>query len=89
MNCRPNQVKKIIVLIAGAPDIGITKNCLSWFLNHGDIWKIVIRNIACNQAKLETFSGKLKYENNCSSHYLYVTSFSLVKIQQEAAEVDR
>ena len=48
MNCRPNQVKKIIVLIAGAPDIGITKNCLSWFLNHGDIWKIVIRKIACN-----------------------------------------
>ena len=62
MNCRPNQVKKIIVLIAGAPDIGITKNRLSWFLNHEDIRKIVIRKIACNLAKLETFSGKLKYE---------------------------
>ena len=47
MNCRPNQVKKLIVLIVGAPDIGITKKCLSWFANHGDIWKIVSRKIAC------------------------------------------
>ena len=62
MNCRPNQVKKLIVLIVGAPDIEITKNCLSLFLNHGDIQQIIIRTIACDQAKLETFSGKFKYE---------------------------
>ena len=50
----------------GASDVGITMNCMSWFASRGDIWKIVIRKIAYKQVKLETFPGKLTYENNCS-----------------------